>query len=52
MLITKVENLNFVERIWLERTVEEKLRRYVDSDWAGSAVDIKSTACYCFTLGS
>jgi hypothetical protein len=29
-----------------------KLQGYTDSDWAGSAVDRKSTSGYCFSLGS
>ena len=28
------------------------LARYADSDWAGSAVDRKSTSGYCFNMGS
>jgi hypothetical protein len=29
-----------------------RLQGYVDADWAGSAVDRKSTSGCCFTLGS
>jgi hypothetical protein len=29
-----------------------RLQEYVDADWAGSAVDRKSTSSCCFTLGS
>jgi hypothetical protein len=29
-----------------------RLQGYTDSDWAGSAVDMKSTFGCCFTLGS
>ena len=28
------------------------LEGYVDSDWAGSAIDRKSTSGYCFSMGS
>jgi hypothetical protein len=31
---------------------EVKLQGYTDSDWAGSAVDRKSTSGCCFNLGS
>jgi hypothetical protein len=31
--------------------VDLSLEGYVDVDWAGSAVDRKSTSCSCFTLG-
>jgi hypothetical protein len=31
---------------------EVKLQGYVDFDWAGSAVDWKSTSGCCFSLGS
>jgi hypothetical protein len=31
---------------------QAKLSGYTDSDWAGSAIDRKSTSCCCFTLGS
>jgi hypothetical protein len=31
--------------------VDLRLQGYVDVDWAGSAVDRKSTSCCCFTLG-
>jgi hypothetical protein len=33
-------------------SVEMSLQGYVDADWAGSAVDWKSTSGCCFTLGS
>ena len=29
-----------------------RLSSYTDSDWAGSAVDRKSTSGYCFSMGS
>ena len=29
-----------------------KLEGYVDSDWAGSAIDRKSTSGCCFSMGS
>ena len=29
-----------------------RLFGYIDSDWAGSAVDQKSTSSYCFSMGS
>jgi hypothetical protein len=32
--------------------VDMRLQGYVDADWAGSAVDQKSTFGCCFTLGS
>ena len=28
------------------------LEGYVDSDWAGNAIDRKSTSGYCFSMGS
>jgi hypothetical protein len=31
--------------------VDMRLQGYVDADWAGSAVDQKSTSGCCFTLG-
>jgi hypothetical protein len=31
---------------------EVRLQGYIDSDWAGSAVDIKSTSGCCFSLGT
>ncbi|XP_044482003.1 uncharacterized mitochondrial protein AtMg00810-like [Mangifera indica] len=37
--------------IWFKRVDEEKLRGYVDSDWAGSVDDMKSITGYYFTLG-
>ena len=33
-------------------SVDMRLQGYVDVDWAGSAVDRKSTYGFCFTLGS
>jgi hypothetical protein len=33
-------------------SVDMRLQGYVDSDWAGSAVDRKSTSGCCFSLGS
>jgi hypothetical protein len=32
--------------------VDMRLQGYVDADWAGSAVEWKSTFGCCFTLGS
>jgi hypothetical protein len=32
--------------------VDMRLQGYADADWAGSAVDRKSTSGCCFTLGS
>jgi hypothetical protein len=32
--------------------VDMRLQGYADADWAGGAVDWKSTSGYCFTLGS
>ncbi|PKI59524.1 hypothetical protein CRG98_020052 [Punica granatum] len=34
------------------KSKELKLSGFSDSDWAGSAYDMKSTSGYCFSLGS
>jgi hypothetical protein len=43
-----------VHWIWIEICLDGdvKLQGYTDSDWAGSAVDRKSTSGCCFSLGS
>jgi hypothetical protein len=33
-------------------SIDMRLQGYADADWAGSAVDRKSTSGCCFTLGS
>ncbi|KAL0293379.1 UNVERIFIED_CONTAM: Retrovirus-related Pol polyprotein from transposon RE1 [Sesamum radiatum] len=38
--------------IWYKSTNDAKLVGYTDSDWAGSADDMKSTSGYTFSLGS
>ncbi|RVW91591.1 Copia protein [Vitis vinifera] len=38
--------------IWYLKTGGVKLDGYVDSDWAGSVDDMKSTSGYVFTIGS
>ncbi|KAL6315072.1 hypothetical protein AAG906_030925 [Vitis piasezkii] len=38
--------------IWYLKTGGVKLDDYVDSDWAGSVDDMKSTSGYVFTIGS
>ncbi|KAL0367021.1 UNVERIFIED_CONTAM: Secreted RxLR effector protein [Sesamum radiatum] len=38
--------------IWYKSTNDAKLVGYTDSDWAGSADDMKSTLGYTFSLGS
>ncbi|XP_049373474.1 secreted RxLR effector protein 161-like [Solanum verrucosum] len=37
--------------IWFKREEQGQLMGYSDSDWAGSADDMKSTSAYAFTLG-
>lgn len=38
--------------IWFRSTKNGSLNGFVDSDWAGSIDDMKSTTGYCFSLGS